>query len=347
MHVRRPGQRPPGRIGNLGLSVGGYQVSSTLGRTVRLFLVDGTASGLTTAEIMNWTGHVLTGPRSDLSDFLKRSELKRTGIYFLTGPNPQDPDTIQLYIGESDNVGKRLVQHSKGDNKEFWERTCVVTSKDQNITKAHARYLEARLIDIAIKAGSVDVINSTAPDPPALPEADESDMEYFISQITLVLPVLGLQFLRQSKSRREDRPGVTNGDRKPDVKPEFSLYYKKRQIRAKALEIEGELIVLSGSDAAVEWQSKYGAVYKKLRDKLIASGKIESTGRNRMRFADDVAFSSPSAASAVIKGQPDNGRKSWKVVGTNEPYGRWQAGQIEKMSPDTATDNEYDGIDEA
>ena len=36
----------------------------TQGRSIRLFLVDGAPNGLLTAEIMNWTGHVLTGPRS-------------------------------------------------------------------------------------------------------------------------------------------------------------------------------------------------------------------------------------------------------------------------------------------
>ena len=88
-------------------------MSSPLGRSVRLFLVDGTATGLITAEIMNWTGHVLAGSRSGLPAFLKRRELDRTGIYFLTGPDPEDPDTLQLYIGESDNVRKRLVQHTR------------------------------------------------------------------------------------------------------------------------------------------------------------------------------------------------------------------------------------------
>lgn len=36
------------------------------GRSISLFLVDGTPNGLLTSEIMNWTGHVLTGPRSKL-----------------------------------------------------------------------------------------------------------------------------------------------------------------------------------------------------------------------------------------------------------------------------------------
>ena len=61
----------------------------TQGRSIRLFLVDGTPNGLLTAEIMNWTGHVLTGPRSKLSELVQRPECGRTGIYFLVGPDPE------------------------------------------------------------------------------------------------------------------------------------------------------------------------------------------------------------------------------------------------------------------
>ena len=144
-------------------------MKSPSGRTVRLFLVDGTASGIITAEIMNWTGHVLVGSRSGLPVFLKRQEVERTGIYFLTGPHPEDPDTPQVYVGESDIVGNRLRHHSRDGSKDFWERTCVVTSKDQNITKAHARYLESELISMANSAGVAAVVNGTAPPRVALP----------------------------------------------------------------------------------------------------------------------------------------------------------------------------------
>ena len=54
------------------------------GRSLRLFLVDGTPNGLLTAEIMNWTGHVLTGPRSKLAELVQRPECARTGVYFRT-----------------------------------------------------------------------------------------------------------------------------------------------------------------------------------------------------------------------------------------------------------------------
>lgn len=112
------------------------------GRSIRLFLVDGTPNGLLTAEIMNWTGHVLTGPRSKLSELVQRPEVGRTGIYFLVGPDPENTFRPLVYIGESDDVGKRLKQHNKPEDqggKDFWEKVCLITSKDQTLTEEWQR----------------------------------------------------------------------------------------------------------------------------------------------------------------------------------------------------------------
>lgn len=46
----------------------------SVGKSIRLYLADGTPGGLLTAEIMNWTGHVVAAPRSDLASLLKRPE---------------------------------------------------------------------------------------------------------------------------------------------------------------------------------------------------------------------------------------------------------------------------------
>lgn len=59
-----------------------------VGRQIRIFLVDGTPGGLLTAEIMNWTGHVVAAPRSDLAALRKRHEAARTGVYVLLGEAP-------------------------------------------------------------------------------------------------------------------------------------------------------------------------------------------------------------------------------------------------------------------
>jgi hypothetical protein len=52
----------------------------SVGRQIRIYLVDGSPGGLLTAEIMNWTGHVVGAPRSDLRTLLRRQESSRTGI---------------------------------------------------------------------------------------------------------------------------------------------------------------------------------------------------------------------------------------------------------------------------
>lgn len=88
------------------------------GRSIRLFLVDGTPNGLLTAEIMNWTGHALTGPRSRLAELIKRPECSRTGVYFLVGPDPDNAARSLVYIGESDDVASRLKQHNRPENEE-------------------------------------------------------------------------------------------------------------------------------------------------------------------------------------------------------------------------------------
>ena len=75
----------------------------SIGKSVRLFLADGTPGGLLTAEIMNWTGHVVAAPRSDLAALLKRPEAKRTGIYILLGDDPNSLGGTIAHIGDLDN----------------------------------------------------------------------------------------------------------------------------------------------------------------------------------------------------------------------------------------------------
>ncbi|WP_240493112.1 GIY-YIG nuclease family protein [Kushneria phosphatilytica] len=186
----------------------------TQGRSIRLFLVDGTPNGLLTAEIMNWTGHVLTGPRSKLSELVQRPECGRTGIYFLVGPDPDNSLRPLVYIGESDDVATRLKQHNRPEDKggkDFWERVCLITSKDQNLTKAHVKYLESLLIKNAGDVGRAKLINGTSHDYGNLPESDRADMAFFVEQIRIVLPVLGFDFLRDStrppKSDEPQKPG--------------------------------------------------------------------------------------------------------------------------------------------
>jgi predicted GIY-YIG superfamily endonuclease len=307
-------------------------VSDAIGRSVRLFLVDGKSTGLITAEIMNWTGHVLTGPRTELPKFLSRPEVARTGVYLLHGRDPNDPDRTVLYIGESDQVGTRLKQHNQEDKKTYWERTCVITSKDQNITKAHARYLEARLIGIAHKAKRAALDNGNAPPLVQLPEADCSDMEFFIEQIRLILPVLGLEFFRESpQASAATGTSQTTAPISEHAGAIFALDHKKTGLHAEAREIDGDFVLLKGSQTVAQWkqESTKDQGYAKLHRKLIADGALQpDPGSGWLILTEDVAFSSPSAAGAVVVGRSSNGRIEWKVKGTQQTYAAWQEEQI-------------------
>ncbi len=301
----------------------------TKGRSIRLFLADGMPGGIITAEIMNWTGHVMTAPRSRLADLIQRLEAGRTGIYILSGIDPDGGYRPLVYVGETDSVGKRLAQHNKDEAKEFWDRTCVVTSKDQNLTKAHVRYLESRLIAIAAESGRIRLVNNTAPDLPLLPEADRSDMEVFIEQLRVVLPVLGLDVLKEAATSRPGESDVpSSGSDQTPVSPVFELISKKHNLRAEAREIDGEFVILAGSQAQASWIGVSLAGYQSMHQRLNDEGVLVPDDVGHLRFVRDYAFTKPSAAAAVVLGRSANGRKEWCVAGTRKTYADWQEDRI-------------------
>jgi hypothetical protein len=294
------------------------------GRTVKIFLVDGIPTGLITAEIMNWTGKFTVAPRSQLAELAKRSELKRAGVYFLVGANPKDISQEIVYIGESDNTWDRLQQHNKAAEKEFWQKTIIVTSKDANLTKAHGRYLESRLIQITNQANRVTVFNGTNPETPYLPESDIADMENFLEQIQIILPVLGFTFAIPLSVKKI---GSMVGERQ-ELSPIFSLTYSGAS--ATAQEINGEFVVLEGSLARKAHVESLADSYIHMREKLVKDGNLANSPNNDFWiFTQNVPFQSPSTAANIVGGASLNGRQLWKVQGTSKTYGKWSEEQIE------------------
>ena len=287
------------------------------GKTIRIYLADGTPSGILTAEIINWTGKVVVAPRAKLAELAERSEVKRTGVYCLVGPDPDNPSKDRVYVGEGDSVLTRLTTHDKDETKDFWIRTVVVMSKDENLTKSHGRYLESRLIDMAHNAGRATLANGTAPSLPLLPEPDIADMEFFLEQMRMILPVLAFNFL-------QPKPTVyVGGD---DASPMFVL--KQVGAYARAQEVDGEIIVQKGSTARKQGVDSWTS-YRALRAQLVTDGKlVESDHPEHFVFTENIAFSSPSAAAAVILGRNTNGRTEWKVETTGQSYQDWQDSKL-------------------
>jgi len=293
------------------------------GKTIRLYLVDGVPTGMLTAEIINWTGKVIVSSRAQLPGLAVRDEAKRTGIYCLIGEDPENLSHDCVYIGESDDVLTRLTEHNRDVRQrlDFWTRSIIVISKDQNITKSHARYLEARLIQMVHAAGRATLINGTSPPAPPLPEPDIADMEYFLEQIQLILPVLGFSFLRPKPSSPPDAPLGTNAP------PIFRL--EAVGVKATAREVDDEFVVLKGSMARRQGTPSWRDSYKNLRDYLRDDRKlVEASDPELLVFTEDIPFSSPSTAANIVLARSANGRTEWKEDTTGKSYAEWQELQL-------------------
>lgn len=292
------------------------------GKQIKLFLVDGSPGGLTTAEITNWTGHVLVGGRAELGELLKRDEVQRTGLYLLLGEDESAVGEMRCYIGEADVVAERLRMHAK--QKDFWDRVVVVSSKDSNLTKAHVRYLESRLVALATAAGRVSLENGTVPARPRLPEADASDMDFFLAQLQIVLPVLGVNAVRVKA------PAGGSVVSETSTSPVFGLSVPKSQVEARAQLIDGEFTVIAGSRLVASWTDKGTAEstrrayagYALRHRKLLSDGTVRVDGGVGV-LTRDVVFSSPSLAGAVLLGRSCNGRISW-VDEQGGTFGEWE-----------------------
>lgn len=299
------------------------------GRSIRIFLADGSANGIMTAEIMNWTGKLIVAPRSQLAGLAKREEPKRTGIYILTGEDPSNPLKESVYIGESDNVLTRLTQHNKDSAKDFWNRTIVVISKDENLTKAHVRYLESRLIQVTDKAGRATLANNTSPSTPGLPEPDIADMEFFLGQLLTLLPVLNFSFASPPPTRHVKSPDsqLITTDELQESTPTFVL--TGPGYVAEAQEIEGQFVVLQGSKARNTTKLSIGETYEDMRTQFISDKKlIKQIESDAFEFTVDIPFTSPSGAARLISGTSLNGREAWKVKSTGKTYNQWDQDRV-------------------
>ena len=110
--------------------------------TLKIFLAFGDPKRLRTAELSNWTGKAVAGPRSEFEKLLGREESLSPGVYFLTGTDP-DTNKGAIYIGEAECITDRIKSHL---SKDFWNNIVFFITKDENLTKAHIRYIEGRLM---------------------------------------------------------------------------------------------------------------------------------------------------------------------------------------------------------
>ena len=259
--------------------------------TIKLFLVHGSPNGLRTAELSNWSGKAIAAPRTEITDLIKREELSSPGFYLLTGVDPESGERA-LYIGEAENVANRLKGHA---SKDFWNSATVFVSKDENLTKAHIRYLEGILIEKALNNGSSVILNA-ASSGAKLPESDAAEMNVFLEKYLQLLPVLGVSEFSEKIDQISESKDL--------------LYCNIKGLTASGKRTAKGFIVFAGSQAVLEHRASAKSGRTK-REMLIEKGLLQEND-SHLVFTKDVEFGSPSTAGGIFRVGNTNGLTNWK-----------------------------------
>ncbi len=297
-------------------------MASTLGArgvTLRVFLVDGTPQGLRVVDRTLWTGTCLAFARAGFAEARQRPEVRQTGVYVLVG---QDENSRpRVYVGEGDDVRVRLDSHQR--EKDFWTHGYVLTTKDDSLNKAHVRWLEARLLQIAAEAGAADLDNGTAPALPYLSESDQADMLWFLENALTLLPLVGVtlfEILKETSASPATAVAV--------APLEGMTYHLKTQLTlATGRDDPRGFTVLEGALGRREKKVMTPA-YEALRERLVNNGTLVEHGETQLRLTKTYVFDSPSSAASVLAGGSKNGRDEWRdSQGRTLKYNQGQATQ--------------------
>ena len=265
------------------------------GKTIELFLVNGTADGIVTAEPSNWNGKGIKLPRTEIAT-CKRNDVCGAGVYFLICQEDDGSDSV--YIGEAENILNRLNQHifeyQSGKEKFYWNTAIAFVGSDLN--KALIRYCENRLVEIAKECGRYNILTKNTYKNTVLKESQVACIEEFIDNLEILMNAMGYKVLVPVP--------------KPTNKTVY-LYCQSGDANGKGFISSGGFTVLKDSVVSKKLTPSFATSvkpYYDLRQKLESDGTIVNGV-----FVKNFEFSAPSAASAVILGRASNGKIDWKT----------------------------------
>ena len=267
------------------------------GKTIELFLVNGTADSLITAELSNWNGKALKIPRIEVAS-CNRDDIAQAGVYFLFCKEDDGSDSV--YIGEAENVKERLVQHLRdyqAEKEKFhWNTAVIFVGRDLN--KALIRYLENRFVELARSCKRYLVLTKNTYRNTVMKESQIAVMEEFVDNVKVLINALGYKVLD---------PLLQAGS--SVVAEEEMLYITVGNASAQGMVTPEGFVVLKGTAINEKTSAKsLNAGMKKLRDRIFAEGKVDN-----LVTTEDILFSSSSAAADFVLGYSASGPRTWKT----------------------------------
>lgn len=184
------------------------------------------------------------------------------------------------------------------------------------------RYLEARLLALAKAANQWAVENTAYPAPPPLNEADIADAEWFLAEMLVIFPLLGIDAFESASSQADTTPTES-------VEPPLTLHLNERGAKGIGREVTGGFVVLKGSLARAEETASIHDYMREQRQMLKDRGVLTSQD-DRLVFTQDFRFSSPSTAAGVLVGGASNGRVAWKNA-SGKTLKALQEARLEKL----------------
>ena len=273
------------------------------GKSIELFLVNGSADSLITAELSNWNGKAIKIPRIEVAS-CNRDDITQAGVYFLFCKEDDGSDSV--YIGEAENVKERLVQHLRDYQSEkekyYWTTAAIFIGRDLN--KALIRYLENRFVEIARACKRYTVLTKNTYKNTVMKESQIAVMEEFVDNVKTLISALGYKVLEPL-----NKPVIIVSDVGEHSDTEdLSLHLERTikglgKVEADGVRTSEGFVVLQGSRIAVEDDDTIPVVLKQQRRKVsVIDGVLQ----------EDVLFSSPSYAAMFVIGKSANGLISWK-----------------------------------
>ena len=268
------------------------------GKSIELFLVNGTADSIITAELSNWNGKAIKIPRIEVAA-CSREDITQPGVYFLFCKEDDGSDSV--YIGEAENVKDRLIQHlhdyQVDKEKYYWNTAVIFVGRDLN--KALIRYLENRFVDIARKNKRYLVLTKNTYRNTVMKESQIAVMEEFIDDVKVLINTLGYKVLK---------PLVKNEATVASVEDEV-LSLSTGSVSASGKVTTEGFVVFKGAVINEKTSTKsLSAGIQKLRQEILDSGKVQN-----WKTTEDILFSSSSAAACFILGYSVSGPQTWKA----------------------------------
>lgn len=267
------------------------------GKSIELFLVNGTADSLIIAELSNWNGKAIKIPRIEVS-VCNRDDISQAGVYFLFCKEDDGSDSV--YIGEAENVKDRLVQHLRDYQSEkekyYWSTAVVFIGRDLN--KALIRYLENRFVEIARASKRYLVLTKNTYRNTVMKESQIAVMEEFVDNVKILINALGYKVLEPFAQVDSSTAAVDDE----------LLYITSGSVNATGKVTSEGFVVFAGATLNEKTSVKsLSAGMQKQRQKLLDSSKVDD-----LVTTEDILFSSSSAAADFILGYSVSGPRSWK-----------------------------------